>query len=101
MLTPFAPFRVPERLVLLEEAERAVVHRAPRDEAVVGVEVALDEAHAQPVRDQNREALRELVDHHDDAVLEGLRGVVHVGVLALQGVLDDEPISYIITYTHS
>ena len=46
------------RVVGLQEAEGAVVHGAPAEEAVVGVEVALREAHAEPLAHQVRDALR-------------------------------------------
>ena len=46
--------RRPQLRVLLDEPERAVVHRAAGEEAIVRVHVALHVTHAQPAHDQLR-----------------------------------------------
>mmetsp|Transcript_42613 Transcript_42613/g.141769 ORF Transcript_42613/g.141769 Transcript_42613/m.141769 type:complete len:629 (-) Transcript_42613:428-2314(-) len=68
----------PERLVLLHEAEGAVVHRSAREEHVVRVHVPLHVPHPQPARRQRRLPRREGAHHADDP-LRQRRRAVHLG----------------------
>mmetsp|Transcript_84439 Transcript_84439/g.261264 ORF Transcript_84439/g.261264 Transcript_84439/m.261264 type:complete len:444 (-) Transcript_84439:498-1829(-) len=89
VLAPAHP-HVPHRVVLLYEAEWAVVHGPSGHQAVVGVEVPLAVAHAEPVGDELGQAFRTLADHHQEASLQPRAGVVNVRVLTEECVACNE-----------
>mmetsp|Transcript_83327 Transcript_83327/g.231230 ORF Transcript_83327/g.231230 Transcript_83327/m.231230 type:complete len:207 (+) Transcript_83327:812-1432(+) len=82
-----------ERVVALDPAEGAVVHRPATHEAVVGVEVALAEAHAQPAGNHGPEPLCRRFQHGHRTLLECAPGR-NVRVLAEQSVLNHLPVLF-------